>query len=99
MPSIIRQYIEYIKDNPKHYWFRARWYGWGWVPATIEGWTVIGVYVVLALLLGLTVDENSTVREVMFTFFLPLTFLTVTLIRICYKTGERPYWNWGPKKK
>jgi hypothetical protein len=49
---------------------------------------------------ALTIDENSPPREAMFTFFLPMTLLTVALIRICYKKGEAPRWQWGlPKKK
>jgi hypothetical protein len=35
-----------------------------------------------------------------FTFFLPLLFLTILLFRILYRKGEKPRWSWGfPKKK
>jgi uncharacterized membrane protein (DUF485 family) len=36
-----------MKEHPKEYWFKRKRYGWGWVPATIEGWLVVGVFVVL----------------------------------------------------
>jgi hypothetical protein len=27
-------------------WFRTRSYGWGWSPVTVEGWLVLGVFLV-----------------------------------------------------
>lgn len=97
--DMIKEYIHYLKDNPKNYWFKAKLYGWGWVPVTWQGWAVIGVYTACLVLFGLTLDEQSSVREVMFTFVLPLFLLTITLIRICYLKGEKPSWRWGLPKK
>jgi hypothetical protein len=76
-------------------WFKRKRYGWGWVPVTWEGWAVTAAYVAGAFLFALTIDEGSPAREVFFTFLLPLTLLTATLIRICYKKGEKPRWSWG----
>ncbi|HEY4506876.1 MAG TPA: hypothetical protein VJH71_01795 [Candidatus Paceibacterota bacterium] len=33
--------------------------------------------------------------EAMFTFILPMILLSATLIRICYKKGQKPRWQWG----
>jgi hypothetical protein len=93
--GMFKHYIDYIKDNPKHYWFKAKLYGWGWTPATWQGWVVLGSYIVLVLFFGLTLDPTSPPREVAFTFLIPVAFLTISLIRICYKTGEKPRWQWG----
>jgi len=95
---MIKEYIAYLKDNPKHLWFKAKLYGWGWVPVTWQGWLVILVYVIAVTLFALTIDGNSPTREIVFTFILPVTILTATLIRICYKKGEKPHWQWGPTK-
>ncbi|MEK7530281.1 MAG: hypothetical protein AAB573_00245 [Patescibacteria group bacterium] len=95
---MFEDHIAYLKDNPKGYWFKARLYGWGWVPVRWQGWAVIGAYVVLMILLGLTIDEASPPREIAFTFFIPAAILTALLLRICYKKGERPHWQWGPPK-
>ncbi|PIT92163.1 MAG: hypothetical protein COU08_03710 [Candidatus Harrisonbacteria bacterium CG10_big_fil_rev_8_21_14_0_10_42_17] len=98
--NLVKRYIAYVKDNPNHHWFKRRLFGLGWVPVTREGWLVVGVYLLLLFALALTIDERSTDREVVFTFLLPLVLLTATLIRICYKKGEKPRWSWGfPKKK
>lgn len=79
------------------YWFKRKHYGWGWYPATWQGWLVTGVYLVLVGLFALTIDTDSSPRELVFTFYLPLVLLSVTLIRICYITGEKPRWQWGDR--
>ncbi|MEK7588813.1 MAG: hypothetical protein AAB438_03275 [Patescibacteria group bacterium] len=95
----LKEYKEYVNDNPKGYWFKRKLYGWGWTPVKWQGWAVIGVYLVFVLALSLTVDESSPDREVYFTFLLPLAILTFLLLGICYKKGESPAWMWGLPKK
>ena len=92
---MIQEYITYLKDNPERYWFKRKLYGWGWTPATWQGWSVLFLYSVLVLAFAATLDEQSPAREVVFTFVLPVVLLTILLLRICYKTGERPKWQWG----
>lgn len=96
--TFIKDTLAYLKDNPEGYWFKAKLYGWGWVPVTWQGWAVVLVYIVAVLFFGLTLDENSPTSEVFFTFLLPVILLTITLIRICYKKGPKPRWQWGPVK-
>lgn len=91
--------IAYYKDNPEGYWFKRKVWGWGWVPVTWQGWTVIGLWSVAVAFLALTLDETSSPREVMFTFVLPIMVLTALLICICYKKGEKPKWQWGFEDK
>lgn len=96
---MLRKYIEYLKDNPEGYWFKAKLFGWGWTPVTWQGWLVTLIYVAFLILFALTIDENYSDREVLFTFVLPVALLTITFIRIAYKKGEKPRWNWGWPKK
>lgn len=93
--SSIPIYIKYAQDNPKHLWFKRKLFGWGWTPVTWQGWLVIAVYIGLVVLFSLTIDESSPPREIAFTFILPVAALTVLLIRIAYRTGETPRWQWG----
>lgn len=93
--SLFQKYIEYAKDNPGGLWFKRRPFGWGWVPVKWQGWVVLALYLVGVFSFALTLDETSPPQEVAFTFLLPITLLTVMLIRICYKTGEAPRWSWG----
>lgn len=92
---MIREYIAYLKDNPQGYWFRAKVYGWGWTPAKWQGWLVLAVYVAGVFLFASTIDDDSLGKEVVFTFILPVALLTAAMIRVCWRTGERPHWQWG----
>jgi len=76
-------------------WFKRKTYGWGWTPASWQGWLVIALYTTLILLLSFIVPKASTLPEILLTFFLPLSLLSLLLIYICYKTGEKPRWQWG----
>ena len=99
MPALIKLYIPYAKDNPKKLWFKRKVFGWGWTPVTWQGWLISILYIGLIVLFALTIDQTSPPREVVFTFFLPVLILTVTFIRIAYKKGERPRWQWGRDKE
>lgn len=96
---MIKQYLNYVRDNPKGLWFKRKLYGWGWTPVKWQGWAVIALYVILITLFALTIDETSPQNEIWFTFVIPSTLLTVTLIRICYAKGEKPKWQWGEDKE
>ena len=77
----------------KKLWFKNKRYGWGWTPATREGWLVILVYLVLVLGIAFIYPPESGF------FFVSIVALTGALIFICYATGETPEWRWGDKKK
>lgn len=96
---MFKDYVEYYKNNPEHLWFKRKLYGWGWTPVTWQGWVVVLGYVALVFLFAFTVGEESSPKEVIFTAVLPIVLLTITLIRICYKKGESPRWQWGLPKK
>ncbi len=78
-------------------WFKRKKYGWGWVPASVEGWLVLAVYALF--LVGYTVLADAKWFK-----FSSLIFSVVTvgssagLIFICYKKGEAPRWQWGDKE-
>lgn len=99
---MIKEYINYLKDNREGRWFKAKLYGWGWTPAKWQGWVVTLVYVVLVLTLVFTREEsilgNPDSGSNFLTFALPIIIFTSLFIYICYKKGERPHWQWGPKK-
>jgi uncharacterized membrane protein YhaH (DUF805 family) len=100
---MIKEYINYLKDNPQGYWFKAKLYGWGWTPARWQGWLVIIVYIALVLTIALKGEEsipgNPDSGTNFLVFALPIIILTALLIFICYKKGEKPRWQWGPDKK
>lgn len=101
---MLNEYSAYLKDNPKGYWFKRKLYGWGWMPVKWQGWCVIFLYILLMLSLVFTREEaipgNPDSGSNFLTFALPIIVLTILLIIVAYKKGEKPRWQWGkPKNK
>ena len=100
---MLKEYFAYLKDNPKGYWFKAKLYGWGWVPVKWQGWCVVLVYVLL--ILGLVemredaIPGNPDSGSNFLTFALPTIILTILLMIVAYKKGEKPRWQWGLPKE
>lgn len=95
--NIIKEHIDYLKDNPEGYWFKRKLYGWGWTPAKPQGWVAIIIFVIIAVLLATRITEDSGTTVVLKEFLLPLFLLTLGLIYLCYAKGEKPKWQWGKK--
>ena len=94
---MFERYNAYIKDNPNGYWFRAKWYGWGWTPARWQGWLVLTVFIFLLVRNSLRIDELShSVSDTLRPFFIQTVVMILALIWVCWKTGERPRWQWTP---
>ena len=92
---LIKAYLAYVNDNPKGYWFRRKLYGWGWTPATKEGWLTTVTFLCFILLVAIRADAAVlTETEVLWQVVLPLIIATVVFLVICYKTGESPRWQW-----
>lgn len=77
-------------------WFKARWFGWGWYPATWEGFAVLGAWLTVMLFIFRHIDrESHSASDTLIGFVLPLFLSILVLIAICWKTGERPRWRWA----
>ena len=99
---MIKEYLEYLKDNPEHYWFKSKLYGWGWVPATWQGWALLGIFILFAAWDAISLDSNKSTPtiEAWIWFFIKIGAAAIVFILICYATGEKPCWQWGlPKRK
>lgn len=92
---MIKEYLAYLHDNPQGYWFKRKLYGWGWIPATWQGWLVLAGYLAVIVICSFFVDQHATVEDVLYTFLLPVFLLTALLFGVCYKKGEPPRWQWG----
>lgn len=95
---MFKKYVDYIKNNPEGHWFKRKLYGWGWTPAKWQGWMVLLVFVVLVTMDAIILDSNAgpTTTEISL-FFVKTILNVIVLILICYKTGEKPKWMWGPE--
>jgi hypothetical protein len=85
-------------DQKRIFWFRAKEYGWGWYPATWEGWLVLLVFIALWILNYLRLAPLDSMEKMLYEY-LPQTFVLVAvLIFVAYRTGEKPRWRWGKDK-
>ncbi len=76
------------------YWFKAKKYGWGWMPATWQGWVVLSLFVALVVINFFRIDAHShSASDTLINFIPETVLLTLLLIVICYKTGEKPKWS------
>lgn len=94
--NIVQQYARYIKNNPKGYWFKRKPYGWGWTPVTWQGWCVLLVFVALMVVNAIRIDSaEHSVSDVLIHVIPQTAILALVLIGVCFKTGEKPRWQWG----
>ena len=76
-------------------WFKAKQYGWGWYPATWQGWAVLCFYIVALAGNAHFVDFTpATIPPSACAFLLNVAVLTIFLLIVCYATGEEPRWRW-----
>ena len=92
-------YLYYDIFDMKTIWFRRKTFGWGWYPSTWQGWAVIAVFLLLDFgnVYRLDIKHSSspiTIKE----FLIETALLVSVLIWICYRTAEKPKWQWGIKK-
>jgi uncharacterized membrane protein YhaH (DUF805 family) len=85
-------------------WFKAKTYGWGWTPASKEGWIVTLLFLVLTVVNSTSLASVSTLStleaESKYQFFYAFqAFLIISLLLICYLKGEKPSWRWGNASK
>lgn len=73
----------------KTYWFVRKTYGWGWSPATWQGWMVIAIFTLLMVI-------NAVRLQLYPVWFAGESIvLALILVLISYLTGESPRWQWG----
>lgn len=81
-------------------WFKAKKYGWGWYPASWEGWLITILYILFILYRANKVSAMfDTESSFIFRYTFEIIFMTIPLILICYLKGEKPKWRWGDKIK
>ncbi len=76
-------------------WFKRKTYGYGWTPATKEGWVVVVIYTLFVTLSGIYfVRDAATVTDIVL-FSVSLIVASCVLIGVCFWKGETPRWQWG----
>jgi hypothetical protein len=78
----------------KKLWFKNKTYGFGWTPASWEGWLLLAIYVFF--IIG---SVEKLARKGAFGNIVWIAFVTVLFLWITGEHGERPKWSWGSKKE
>ena len=83
----------------QRYWFKRKLFGWGWQPATWEGWLAfIGyTFLVIGNFFFRYADRIEEHDAIAYRFVFDTVLLTIALILICVRTGEKPRWQWGKR--
>jgi hypothetical protein len=76
-------------------WFKAKRYGYGWYPATWQGWLVMVIW--LIFFAGAYVRWNLETQFPL--FFVDIAASTGGLMVVAALTGEKPRWRWGRKER
>lgn len=87
----------------KKLWFKEKSYGWGWTPATWEGWVVVLLFILAVVGSAFfVIGPQSQGEKVTSTHIIKMLAVDVlllgALLRICSLRGPRPTWRWGDKK-
>ena len=80
-------------DTSRPYWFRAKRYGWGWTPATWQGW----VFTLIWLAVTIPAVCWATFYNLLLAYAIIFVMIVLMLI-VCYKKGPPPKWRWGSKE-
>lgn len=97
-----------IVSQMKRLWFRAKRYGWGWYPVSLEGWFITLLF--MAAIAASAAAFNVYIRSIadnphwlgfvaILGFMLWFVLLVKGMLIICAKTGERQPSAWARKKE
>ena len=82
------------KPKGNSLWFKRRRYGYGWTPVTWQGWTTVGGFLAIVLVVAFLAENAETdgLRWVYLNFMFAAALL---LIGISFSKGPSPKWRWG----
>lgn len=92
---MLKEYIEYLKDNPKGYWFKRKLYGWGWTPTKWQGWVVVLVAVAIFVKAVMFAQYDDAPGMAL----LGLIVMLAIILGFGHWKGEKLGWQWGTPKK
>jgi membrane-associated phospholipid phosphatase len=83
----------------KKYWFKAKSYGYGWYPASWQGWAILILFIAAIVYNFFRIDAaQHSVSDVLMSFVPETLLLVALLVLIAWITGEKASWKWGDKK-
>jgi hypothetical protein len=77
------------------YWFKRRRYGYGWTPATWQGWSLLAALIVLVLLPVPFIADDDGAGPEPWGYLFYVFVMVVLFILAAIKKGPTPHWRWG----
>jgi hypothetical protein len=96
--NLIQDHIEYLKDNPKGYWFKRKLYGYGWTPAKPAGWITLFVFLTFIFAVVVYAEMSGIATEKTVELATTIIGAFVLFLVVVWRTGEPPKWQWGQKE-
>jgi len=86
-------------EPKKKYWFKRRRFGWGWIPVTWQGLTVliVGLVIILVAAFQLPPKPAQPTTAQLLTFLAIVFVVVVALVLIGYAKSPKPHWRWGKR--
>ena len=82
-----------MSSKKRTIWFPAKTHGWGWGPPVCwQGWGVVLIYVTLLAGGAYALMPRKTA------FVLYVIGLSLALMVVCWRKGEKPAWRWGKRR-
>lgn len=78
-------------------WFKAKSYGWGWTPATWQGWAIVAGYAAVVALCAVIMTMRPLFDLMYGAAMLLAVLATIGIALVAYETGDPPGWHWGDK--
>ncbi len=87
-----------MSPSDRKYWFKRKRYGYGWTPATKEGWFSLVGLIVVMIVTGVAllkdVPEDTYQAEVGY-FILLINIETLLFFWLLRNRAPKPKWRWG----
>jgi hypothetical protein len=86
-------------EKTQQIWFKAKQYGYGWYPATWQGWAVIAAYFIFNFSnYFLIKSQTKSESDLLVNFIFDMLLSTLLLVLVAMSRGEKASWRWGNKK-
>jgi hypothetical protein len=76
------------------YWFKRKRYGWGWTPATWQGWSLVVALVVAVVVAALALGDDPSTGAIV-AYFAFVTVAVACVILLSVTKGPSPRWRGG----
>jgi uncharacterized membrane protein YfcA len=83
-----------VSDTPD-LWFKRKRFGYGWVPATWQGWVAVALYVAGIVVAARSLPDSHVPPGMLILYFGVLLLWTALFFMLVRRKGPKMRWRWG----